>query len=190
MLILCLFRPSRLPIVLGTITGVLGLLAICLVIWFFCAKRRRRNQKVESHSSSSQSSQDLEACKEKISEDEQISRLGGLRGSWTPSQRPLSLIRSKSKSSSTQTKTKKQRIVSMGGVTHSTGTTSNTVFVVAAPPTPHPGSQSNPSAEQLSSHQFYNPQRPTSPPMHTADNILREGAAQNAQLIFGHRNGQ
>lgn len=184
------FRPNQLPIILGSITGVLGLLAICLVGWFVCAKCRRRKQKEESHCSSSQSSHDLEAYKEEKFEHEQIGGLGGLRGSWTPSERRLSLVRSRSKSSSTQTKTKKHRIVSMGGITHSTGTTSNTVFVVAAPPTPHPGSQSNPSAEQLSSHQFYNPQRPTSHPMHNVDNILRDGVVPSGQLILGYQNGQ
>lgn len=167
-------RSNRLPIILGSVSGALGLFVICLTGWFVYTRHRRRKKRRASQMNwdyfyewkdrySSGSIIKVEELGEETLEE-------GKTPYWPPEgkqRRPISarfssLRRSISRRSSRKPSPRRKSAVSAGGIDNDTSATN---LVVAAPPAPlplyyPPGIQNNPSSQEPSVPQYHHPHQP------------------------------
>lgn len=199
-------RSDRLPVILGSVSGALGLFVVCLLGWLIYARRRRQKRRRSLQVNwdhfyewksrySSGSIIKVEELEEETLEEGKTPRWPEPQEGRPISARFSSLRHSISKRSNREPSPRRKSAVSAVGIDDDTSAT-KTNIVVAAPSAPRPvyhplGSQNIPSAQELSV-QYYHSHQPASPLFapNTFDDILRGVVSHNIQAVSKHQDRQ
>ncbi|KDQ28882.1 hypothetical protein PLEOSDRAFT_156619 [Pleurotus ostreatus PC15] len=200
-------RSDRLPIILGSVSGALGLFVVCLLGWLIYARRRRRKRRRSLQVNwdhfyewksrySSGSIVKVEELEEETLEEGKTPRWPEPQEGRPISARLSSLRHSIPRRSSREPSPRRKSAVSAVGIDDDTSAT-KTNFAVTAPSAPlpvyHPlGIQNIPSAQELSVPQYYHSHQPASPLFapNTFDDILRGVVSHNIQAVSKHQDRQ